>query len=116
MNKLKFILVHTYIHIRIYRFGFSIPTTTTAQSSSIKKMNYENILVICILGGISYKEIAQIQLVLKNEYLYQNSMRNTTKNNDRNNNKNDIDIKLSRIVILSGKALCPEDILKIISE
>lgn len=81
-----------------FQSGTQGPSSGTARE---RECTYESVLVVCIVGGISYIEVAQVQSVLSQHAASQR------------NGGSEI---LSRVVLLSTSAVSPEDVLKFVAQ
>lgn len=73
---------------------------------------YESVLVVCIVGGVSYWEIAQVQSVL---HAFNEEIAQSLEGGRESGRESGCGGAVSRVVIVSSSAVAPEGILKFVS-
>ena len=86
-------------HIRL---GFQSSSQGATAAVRERDSTYESVLVVCLIGGISYVEVAQVQYVLSQHAA--DVLRNGGSE------------VLSRVVLVSTSAVSPEDVLQFVAE
>lgn len=122
-------ILHFFIifFLILFRLGFSSGSASSSNANVSKEGTYESVLVVCVVGGLSYIEVHQVQSVLS-EYVFTGSSSpltatdendKTDYNNDygSNNDKNKRSTVdgFTRVILLSTSAMSPEDALNFIS-
>ena len=102
---LNFSSIFYFIFIRL---GFTSGTTPSSSTSTNRECSYESVLVVCVVGGLSFTEVAQVQSVLS-EYVTNNS------NNVLSSNSDGGQTSYTRVILLSNNSLSPENSLNFIS-
>ena len=110
-----------------FRLGFSSSTSSATSTNIVRECTYESVLVVCVVGGISYIEVAQVQSVI-NQFIAEHSSEHSQEHSSSSSSSSsssynqsviemkveDICVGFTRVIILSNTTTSPEDVLKFI--
>jgi hypothetical protein len=91
------------LSMALRRLGFQSGSQGASSGAAREReSSYESVLVVCIVGGISYVEVAQVQSVLSQHAA-----------SVHRNGGSEV---LTRVVLVSTSAVSPEDVLSFVSQ
>jgi hypothetical protein len=100
---LSYSLTPLCLSMALRRLGFQSGSQGASSGAAREReSSYESVLVVCIVGGISYVEVAQVQSVLSQDAA-----------SVHRNGGSEV---LTRVVLVSTSAVSPEDVLSFVSQ